>query len=44
VAFNILSIDGGGIRGILPGVLLTSLEQKLRQRSGNPDTRPGKSF
>jgi patatin-like phospholipase/acyl hydrolase len=28
----ILSIDGGGIRGILPGVILSYLEQKLREK------------
>lgn len=36
---KILSIDGGGIRGILPGVVLDRLEQKLQQASGNSNTR-----
>lgn len=36
---RILSIDGGGIRGILPGQVMVSLEQKLQQKSGNPDAR-----
>ncbi len=26
--FRILSIDGGGIRGIIPAILLTELEQQ----------------
>ena len=28
--FTILSIDGGGIRGIIPGTLLDFLESKLQ--------------
>ncbi|MCK9617925.1 MAG: patatin-like phospholipase family protein [Lentimicrobiaceae bacterium] len=31
---TILSIDGGGIRGILPGVILAYLEQKLQEKEG----------
>lgn len=34
---KILSIDGGGIRGIIPGMLLVALEDKLKQESKNPD-------
>ncbi|WP_257667680.1 patatin-like phospholipase family protein [Parapedobacter tibetensis] len=34
---KILSIDGGGIRGIIPGMLLVALERKLKRESGNPD-------
>lgn len=34
---KILSIDGGGIRGIIPGMLLVALEGKLRKASGNPN-------
>ncbi len=32
---RILSIDGGGIRGILPGVILTYIEDQLRKREGD---------
>jgi len=34
---KILSIDGGGIRGIIPGMLLAALERRLKRVSGNPD-------
>jgi len=36
---TILSIDGGGIRGILPGVILSYLEEQLQQKSNNPNAR-----
>jgi hypothetical protein len=36
MAMRILSIDGGGIRGILPGMLLVALEKKLQDISQNP--------
>lgn len=36
---RILSIDGGGIRGILPGRLLCYIEEKLQQESNNPGAR-----
>jgi len=36
---KILSIDGGGIRGIIPGRVLVSLERKLQIKSGKADAR-----
>ncbi len=36
---RVLSIDGGGIKGILPGKILVHLENKLKELSGNPDAR-----
>ncbi|CAN0909265.1 Patatin-like protein 6 [Linum grandiflorum] len=35
----ILSIDGGGMRGILAGKALAYLEQALKTKSNNPDAR-----
>lgn len=29
---RILSIDGGGIRGILPGIVLNQIEEKLQKK------------
>ncbi|MBE9187181.1 patatin-like phospholipase family protein [Microcoleus sp. LEGE 07076] len=36
---RVLSIDGGGIRGIIPAQVAVSIESKLQQKSGNPDAR-----
>ncbi len=33
---RILSVDGGGIRGIIAAVVLTRLEQAIRERTGDP--------
>jgi hypothetical protein len=37
--FKILSIDGGGIRGIISSAILVSLESTLRSLSGKPDLK-----
>jgi len=36
---KILSIDGGGIRGIIPGQVLIALEDKLQKMTNNPNAR-----
>ncbi|KAJ7528071.1 hypothetical protein O6H91_16G082400 [Diphasiastrum complanatum] len=35
----ILSIDGGGMRGIIAGRMLAYLEEALQRKSGNPEAR-----
>ena len=40
---RILSLDGGGIRGIIPGVILTYLEKKLQQ-ADNSNLKIGDYF
>jgi len=36
---RILSIDGGGIRSIIPAQILVILEEKLREKTGRSETR-----
>lgn len=37
--FSVLSIDGGGIRGIIPGQILVAVENKLKNISRNDNAR-----
>lgn len=41
---RILSIDGGGIRGIIPAQVLVALETKLKEKTGDPNTRLADCF
>lgn len=36
---RILSIDGGGIRGIIPGQVLVTIEKKIQKHTGNSNAR-----
>ncbi|QHT65941.1 patatin [Rhodocytophaga rosea] len=36
---SILSIDGGGVRGIIAAQILATLEHRLQARTGNPESR-----
>lgn len=41
---RILSIDGGGIRGILPGMLLTYVEKRIKEKTGDQNASIGQYF
>lgn len=41
---KILSIDGGGIRGIIPAQVLVALEEKIQKKSNNPEARIANYF
>ncbi len=41
---RILSIDGGGIRGIIPGMVLLSMEQRLQEKTGNSEAHLSEYF
>lgn len=36
---NILSLDGGGIRGVIPAVVMAYVEEKIIEITGNPQAR-----
>ncbi|EAZ07348.1 hypothetical protein OsI_29597 [Oryza sativa Indica Group] len=40
---TVLSIDGGGVRGIIPGTILAFLEEKLQELDG-PEARLANYF
>jgi patatin-like phospholipase/acyl hydrolase len=41
---RILSIDGGGIRGILPGTILTYIEDQIQLKTNNKNAKVGEYF
>ena len=41
---RILSLDGGGIRGIIPATVLSYIEDKLKEKSRNPDASIAEYF
>lgn len=42
--YRVLSIDGGGIRGILPGMLVSALEKKIQLKTGDENARVADYF
>jgi len=36
---RILSLDGGGLRGLIPAEILVEVERKIQQKTGNPGAR-----
>lgn len=42
--YRILSIDGGGIRGIIPASIVVYIENRLQRLSKNPEARIGDYF
>ena len=42
--FRILSIDGGGIRGVIPAAVLVALERKLQDMTDRPEMRLADAF
>jgi patatin-like phospholipase/acyl hydrolase len=36
--FRILAINGGGIRGMFPAMIIAELEKRLRQTTGKADS------
>jgi patatin-like phospholipase/acyl hydrolase len=41
---RILSIDGGGIRGVIPATILTHIEKQIIKLTGNKDAKLGEYF
>ncbi len=41
---RILSVDGGGIRGIMSGTMIAYLEKKIKQKTGNKNASIGEYF
>lgn len=41
---RILSIDGGGIRGIIPGMVLMTLEHRIQEKTGNSEAHLSEYF
>ena len=41
---RILSLDGGGIRGILPGIVLTQVKKKLQKKTKDPNIKLSDMF